>query len=158
MKIFIHLRDPVDLVFSQWKWLVVHTEQRLLDRCAFLSIFSTYVETALELFPAVVEPLGVAIHTGIYANSVAHWLQAFGPMNIHVFDVAEYFRDRNTCFTRLQYILDLPHVDLPPQLPVTNSNPMNVSAPDPETSTRLRKFFEPYNLRLWDVIGTAYNW
>lgn len=154
-KVVINLRNPVDLVFSQWKWSVLHKEKQLVDRVPFLATFSAYVEKAIEVFPA---PFGPALHNGIYATSVAHWLRSFGGQNVCVFDIADYFKDRNAYFALLQRFLGLPQVPLPERLPVANRNPLEEVAPDPDTVVKLRQFFEPYNHRLWDVIGAVYSW
>lgn len=157
-KIAINLRNPVDLVFSHWKWTLLHTDKRLVDRLPFLATFPAYVGKAIELFPAVVGPIGAALHYGIYATSVAHWIRYFGETNVQVFDIAEYFSERNTYVQQLETFLGLPHVPLPSTLPVVNSNPLEGFAPTPETSAQLTHFFEPYNRHLWDVIGTTYSW
>lgn len=157
-KIVVNLRNPVDLVYSQWKWTVLQRERQLVERIPFLANFPAFVDKALELFPDNPSPFGFGLHNGIYVNSVAYWLRAFGEQNVHVFDISEYFKDRNTYFDRLQQFIGLPQISLPPQLPVANANPLDGLVSPPETSAKLKEFFEPYNRRLWDVIGAAYPW
>lgn len=157
-KLIINLRNPAELVFSQWKWFVLQAEKQFVDRIPFLATFTAFVDNAIEMFPEAPSPFGPALHTGIYAGSVAHWLQAFGQENVHVFDIADYFRSRNAYFEHLQNFLGLPYFELPPRLPVTNSNPLEGLASPPETTAKLREFFEPYNRRLWQTIGTTYAW
>jgi hypothetical protein len=157
-KIVITLRNPVDVVFSVWKWTVLHGEKQWVDRVPYLRTFSAYVNKAVELFPEVAPPTDSVLHSGIYATSVAHWLQAFDERNLRVFDIADYFKDRNGFIQRLEQFLGLPHVPLPPQLPVANRNPLEPQAPDRDASAKLKEFFEPYNRRLWRVIGTEYPW
>lgn len=157
-KIVINLRNPVDLVFSLFKWHLLHMEQRLIERIPFLATFPAYVEKAIEVFPELPSPLGAALHYGIYATSVAHWLRCFGDRNVRVFDVGEYFKDRDAYFENLERFLGLPHITLPPRLPVANPNPLVGFTPTPDSSAMLRRFFEPYNRRLWGVIGNVYSW
>jgi Sulfotransferase domain len=157
-KIIINLRNPVDLTFSMWKWTVLHTERRLVERVPYLTTFSAYVDKAIEVFPLAPAPFGSALHHGIYATSVAHWLSYFGHQNVRIFDVAEYFTDRNSYFEHLEGFLGLPHVQLPRRLPVANPNPLEELGAVPETSAKLRRFFDSYNRSLWDVIGTVYSW
>lgn len=155
-KIIIALRNPVDLVFSEWKWTVLWKKKQLIDQVPFLASYDTFVVKLLEVFPEI--SLGIALHWGIYAHSVAHWLRAFGRHNVRVLDVAEYFKDRSAFLQEIEQFLGLPHVPLPQRLPVANQNPLDGFRPNPETSIKLRDFFEPYNRRLWDIIGTAYPW
>lgn len=158
IKIVINLRNPVDLVFSLWKSSALSTEKQVLDKVPFLSSFPAYVDLALELIHEVPGPLSGVLHCGIYAIPVTHWVRAFGRQNVCIFDVADYFRDRNSYLERLERFLRLPHAPFPPQLPVANRNPLDHAALDTNTSTKLRQFFEPFNRRLWDVIGTEYTW
>lgn len=157
-KIVINLRNPVDLVFSEWKWYLLHSEKDLVERVSFLARFPTFVEKALELFPATPTPFGSVLHNGIYAPSVAHWLRSFGEHNVRIFDIADYFRDRGMYLARLEQFLGLPNVPLPQRMPVANKNPLDGLAATPETSSQLKAFFEPYNRCLWEVLGTVYSW
>jgi len=158
IKIAIILRDPVDLMFSIWKWTVLHTEKQLVDRIPFLATFPAYIEQTLERIDDVPGPLAATLHSGIYAPSVARWLRAFEKGNVCVFDVAEYFRDRNVFLRRLEQFVGLPNITLPPLLSIANRNPLEGLSPDPATSAKLRAFFEPYNRRLWNTIGTQFSW
>lgn len=157
-KIIINLRNPSELVFSEWKWTVLNNKKQLVDRLQFLKTFPAYVDKLIELFPAVPAPLGRALHFGIYAPSVAQWLQSFGETNLQILDISDYFTDRNAYLTHVESFLGLPHVPLPHRLPIANANPLDGLAAPPETCAKLRAFFEPYNMRLWDVIGKAFPW
>src|SRR6185312_2488114 len=157
-KIVITLRNPADLMFSQWKWLVLHKEKHLVHRVPFLESFSAYVNKLLELHSEAPGPFVATLLIGIYASSVAHWIRAFGAQNVRVVDAAAYFESRNIFFNSLEQFLGLPHVSLPERLPVTNCNPLKAMAPDPETLAKLRAFYAPYNQRLWEIIGTTFPW
>jgi hypothetical protein len=157
-KIVITLRNPAELIFSDWKWHLLHRERRLVEKVPFLTTFAAFVDKALELFPELPVPFYPGLHCGIYANSVSQWILAFGKKNVRVCDVADYFRDRNAYLLRLEAFLGLPHVPLPQHLPVANRNPVEVPMADPASIAKLREFFEPYNRRLWNVIGTTYSW
>ncbi|HEX5458882.1 MAG TPA: sulfotransferase domain-containing protein [Steroidobacteraceae bacterium] len=157
-KIIINLRNPADLIFSEWKWIILHTETQLVRRIPFLATFPAYVQKAIELFPEVRLPFGPTLQNGIYATSVSHWQNTFGKHNVRVFDIAEYFNDRSAYLERVDTFLGLPNVSLPHNLPVVNHNPLEGLSPTPETRAQLREFFEPYNRRLWEVIGTSFPW
>lgn len=157
-KIVINLRNPADLVFSEWKWMILHTRREFLARSPFLSSFSAFVEKALDAFPGTPGPIGGTLHDGIYWHSVAHWASCFGEENVRIFDISEYFSDRATYLQRVSEFVGLPHAVLPAGLPVANRNPVTVPLPAPETRVKLREFFEPYNSRLWDLLGFRYHW
>lgn len=158
IKIVINLRNPVDRLFSDWKWHLLHRPQHFIDRVPFLTTFPAYVEKAMDSFPEAAAPIGPALHYGIYANSVAQWLKYFGERNVRVFDIDDYFKDRNTYLERIETFLGLPVIKLPHKLPVANQNPLEGVATSPETSAKLRDFFNPYNRRLWAIIGATYPW
>lgn len=157
-KIIINLRDPPDLVFSHWKWLVLHTKTDVLTKNPFLGNFSAFVETALDIFPGYSSPFWGALHSGIYWHSVTHWLSCFGEENIRVFDISEYFKNRTSYMNRVARFIGLPCVEVPQGVPVANKNPLAIPQPTSETTAKLREFFEPYNRRLWSVLGTRYPW
>lgn len=157
-KIVINLRNPVDLVFSEWKWSVLHRSKPLVDRVSFLVDFHAFVDKAIDVFPEAPSPFGNTLHYGIYASSVSHWLRHFGAQNVRVFDIAEYFRDRSVYFQRLEQFVGLPHILLPPRLPVANRNPLDGLTPDADACEKLRAFFAPYNRDLWNVIGAVLSW
>lgn len=157
-KIIIALRDPVDLMFSMWKWRMLHNEKQFIDRVPFLASFPAYVDKALDLVHETPGPYAAELHCGIYALSVAQWLRAFGMDNVCVLDVAGYFKDRNAFCEVVENFLGLPTVPLPPRLLVANRNPLVDLTPDPGASARLREYFYPYNRRLWPLIGTEYSW
>jgi hypothetical protein len=158
LKIVINLRNPADLVFSHWKWFVLHRKRTVVDRISSIATFPSYVDTAIELFPEHPSPFGAPLHFGIYASAVARWLSAFGNKNVLILDVAGYFTDRNAYLELLEKFLCLPHAPLPPDLPVASRNPLARLAATPSATEKLKRFFEPYNRRLWEVIGTSFPW
>jgi hypothetical protein len=153
----ITLRNPVDLTFSMWKWTVLHKERELVDAVPFLASFPAYVDKALDRITQVPGPLAAVLQSGIYAISVAQWLEAFGEQNVRVLDVGEYFKDRNAFLEHLEPFLGLPHATMSQCLPVANRNPLEL-VPDPQASAKLKEYFEPYNRRLWSLIGTQFPW
>lgn len=157
-KIVINLRNPLELVFSEWKWCVLHTERDILARTPMLTTFSSYVDRALDVFPSVEGPIGVSLHNGIYVHAVSHWLACFGEENVRIFDVAEYFADRGAYLERMGAFVGLQAAPLPKDLPIANRNPLELPPPSARTLSKLREFFEPYNRQLWTRIGTVYCW
>lgn len=157
-KVVIHLRNPVDLVFSYWKWVVLHTDRRQVETSPFLATYAAYIDAALEVFPGLQAPLHSALHNGIYWYSVSQWLRYFPPGNVLVLNATEYFLSRSSYLRRIEQFVGLPPASIPQQLPVANQNPLDVPAPDRASIVKLKRFFEPYNSRLWEILGTAFPW
>lgn len=157
-KIIINVRNPSELVFSEWKRIVLHTRKDVLARTRFITTFSSFVEKALEIFPATAGPIWGSLHNGIYCHSIAHWISYFGEENVRVFDIAEYFTNRGVYLQELCQFVGLPLITLPADLPIANRNPVKVEPPAIEATAKLREFFDPFNRRLWGVLGRAYDW
>lgn len=157
-KVIINLRNPVELVFSEWKWIVLHTGPQQSSKVPTLTDYSSFVDKALEIFPALLPPVGGALHLGIYWPAVAHWIRCFGAANVLVMDLASYFADPDHYFDLLQEHVGLPRVRLPTGRPATNRNLLDAAMPAPGANARLREFFEPYNEQLWKVLGRTYTW
>lgn len=157
-KIIINLRNPSELVFSEWKWTILHTKPDVWVRTPYLHTFPAFVEKAIELFPGMHSPVWATLHNGIYWHSVAHWLTCFGEDNVRIFDISEYFTDRSSYLERVLQFLGLPNVVLPEDCPIANSNPLRLPAPTVETKAKLQDFFDSHNQRLWRILGRTYAW
>lgn len=161
-RIVLTLRDPVDRLYSHWKWDVYGAGPRRLAAHPFLSEFATYVNRALELFPTALPP-GIcsfpSLHTSIYWQAVRYWIECFGRENVRVLDVGEYFLDANSFLKEIQGFVGLPRVEtLPAFSRKMNENPLKLPKPDEASLAKLREFFRPHNEKLWDVIGERFSW
>jgi hypothetical protein len=157
LRVIINLRDPVELAYSEWKWTILHTSGEIAKMLPYLANFDVYVEMSLKTFPECLYPF-TALRNGIYWNAVAHWLGCFGERNVSVCDIAEYFTDRDAYLMRLERFVGLPHIQIPAGLPIANRNPVALPGPTAEAKARLREFFQPYNCRLWQVLGRSFPW
>lgn len=157
-RIIINLRNPIDLVFSEWKWAVLHSKEEATALNPFLLNFPDFIEKALEAFPAISSPTWSTLHRGIYWYSVSHWLRSLGNKNIRVLDIAEYFANRSQYLDSIANFVGLPPIVFPTDLPVANRNPVPLPAMSADSRAKLRGFFEPYNRRLWDLLGTCFAW
>jgi hypothetical protein len=158
-KVVLVLRNPVKRCFSQWKWEMFLTNPQ--RRSPFLSSFRGYVDRALEAFPeghmdgVVSYPL---LQTSIYWRTVEYWIKCFGRSNVMVTNADDYFVDRSACIERIQAFVGLPTMPIPPLRKKINENPLELPSPEAASLEKLARFFAPYNLRLWDVIGEKYPW
>lgn len=159
-KIIITLRDPVARAYSDWKW------QRFLGREShlrkpYLQSFQKYIEHALDLFPSI--SIGTnkkfpVLQTGIYYKAVEHWINRFGRENVLILDVAEYFSNRQPTLEKIQRFLELPVIRIPEYSKKANENPIQLPPPDQKTNSILAEFYKPYNQKLFDIIGTDFDW
>lgn len=160
-RIVLVLRDPVERMYSHWKWDVLLAGPKRLATFPFLGEFATYVDRALDLYPTtfMASVCGFpALHTSLYWQAVRYWIECFGRDNVRVMDIANYFGNANSFLQDIQSFVGLPQVETPPFSRRINQNPLNLAEPDEATLIRLRNFFRPHNERLWDVIGESFSW
>lgn len=160
-KIVLTLRDPSQRVYSHWKWDYFLAGRQTVAALPFLQDFETYVDRALEAFPA--GPMYSAcgrpvLHTSIYDRAVAFWIECFGRDQVLVLDVAGYWRDRSSFLNKVFNFLELEPYDVPASTVRTNANPLKLPRPADATIAKLRRFFEPYNSQLFDIIGEEFAW
>ncbi len=161
IKIVIVLRDPAERLYSHWKWEVFLAGRKRASRLPFLATFGAYVDKALDvygkcqMFTACDAP---GLEESIYWKSVENWVACFGRENVLVLDVDDYFMDRSDFLHKIQDFIGLPRLDVPKSISKTNENPVQVPPADEQSLSKLRNFFEPYNERLWMVLGEEFKW
>ncbi|UAA39455.1 sulfotransferase domain-containing protein [Paraneptunicella aestuarii] len=162
-KIIITLRDPVARAYSYWKWEVFVGGNRLKrnKKNVYFQDFSQYIDRAIDLFPSI--PMETicgpqVLASGMYYKAVEKWRLYFGNENVLVLDVAEYFQSRQPVFEKIQKFLGIPIINIPEYGKKTNENPIKLPPPDQATNEKLAAFYKPYNQKLFDLIGTEFNW
>ncbi|WP_165786322.1 sulfotransferase domain-containing protein [Methylomonas sp. Kb3] len=160
-KIVLTLRDPVDRLYSHWKWEVFQSGKERVEGLPFLSTFSAYVDKALSLFPEYPmytvcrsEPL----QTSIYWKAVSFWIECFGRENVLVLDIESYFLDKSRFLNEIYDFVGLPQFHIPSGGDRVNENPIELSPPDQESLLKLTAFFESHNQKLWGLLGKEFNW
>lgn len=159
-KIIITLRDPVPRAYSDWKYQLLLRGQSLA-KLPHVKDYSNYVDRALDMFPSITLDLGFgsrALQHGIYYKAVEYWIERFGKENVLVLNVADYFSSRQPTLEKIQRFLDLPVVQIPEYSKKANENPIKMPPPDQQTKTKLAEFYRPYNEKLFDLIGTEFDW
>ena len=159
-KVVLTLRNPAERVFSHWKW-EFFLSGRKAAALPFLSSFPAFVDTSLEVFAngRMYTRCGSdALLTSIYWKSVKHWIDCFGADNVLVVDIANYFRNREPYLKQIYDFVGLPHVSAPPSTEKINESPIAFPPADDVTMSKLKRFFEPHNEKLWNVIGKRFDW
>ncbi|MDP4489530.1 MULTISPECIES: sulfotransferase domain-containing protein [Pseudoalteromonas] len=162
-KVIITLRDPVDRAYSFWKWelfLGVKTLARSKNR-EYFNNYSDYISRALEVFPSM--PMDSltgpqVLANGIYYQAVEHWIKRFGRENVMVLDVAEYFKNRQPVFERIQEFLEIPVIGIPELNAKINENPTKMPPADEETKAKLAEFYRPFNDKLFALLDQEFDW
>lgn len=160
-KVVLTLRDPVKRFYSQWKWEIFLTGKTRSNNLPFLNSFPAYVDKALSVFPD--SPMFTAcgfdpLQTSIYWKAVGYWIECFGENNVLVLDVQDYFSDRNNFLNKICDFVGLPPFEIPKFKDKVNENPIILPPPDEESIAKLRVFFEPYNQKLWHLLGEEFDW
>jgi len=161
-KIILTLRDPVQRVYSHWKWEYFLAGQRTALELPFLRSFPEYVDKALRVFPENLMYTACAsqcLHTSIYANAVQYWIDCFGRDQVLVLNMGEYWRSRSAVLHKIHDFIGVPRYDVPETSVKINENPLtDLPAADDASIIKLKDFFRPYNEKLWKVIGTDFGW
>ncbi len=160
-KIVLILRDPVKRVYSHWKWEVLNSGRKRADKLPFLKTFPDYVNKALAVFPE--SPMFTAcdsevLQTGIYWKAVNYWMECFGRNNVLVLDIEDYFVNSNHFLGKIFEFVGLPNFDCPTSINKINENPISLPPPDEDSMLKLSKFYSPYNIKLWSLLGKEFKW
>jgi len=159
-KIIILLRDPVERAYSHWKWELL-LGGTLAQNLSFYKDFATCVNTAIELFPEneIDSFCGFPIlESGIYFKSIMQWMKAFGPEQVMVLDMASYYRSRAEILDQIQTFLEIPKAEIAGTGRPLNRNPLQKEGMDESSRRALKEFYQPYNEKLYALIGARYGW
>lgn len=160
-KIVIVLRNPIERLYSHWKWEVLLAGRARVANLPFLKKFENYVKKSLEMYGTGVmySACGAeGILHSIYANSVSTWIECFGRKNILVLDAAKYFRSRPESLRSIFSFVGLPQIEFPESVQIVNENPLRPENMNRITVEKLQTFFAPHNEMLWNVIGEKFDW
>ncbi|WP_374089703.1 hypothetical protein [Methylomicrobium lacus] len=69
-----------------------------------------------------------------------------------------YFIDNNSFLNQIYDFVGLGYFDVPKYEDKINENAIKTPPPDEESISRLQDFFEPYNKKLFDVLGKGFDW
>jgi Sulfotransferase domain len=160
-KLIVQLRDPVDRAYS-------HYQMRRRDGQEPLDSFEAALEAEEERITAErarmlrdkrYSSLDVALWsyllTSRYVEHLERWLRHFPREQFHFVELAALRADPLGEFARVQDFLGLPaHVpeDFDPRF-AFDYDPL-----PPDVRSRLDDYFEPYNQRLYELLGTDFGW
>jgi hypothetical protein len=157
-RIVLMLRNPIDRAYSHYKSDLLLSGGRLAQTPYYKS-FAGYVDIALDLFPSVFIPTrsGQILQTGIYAKSVELWIDRFGRERVHILRAEDFFQDIATAVCGIHEFLGIPSMK-PDIHPIVNQSPIKLPPMEEEVRLKLRAFYEPWNEKLYSIIGRDMNW
>jgi hypothetical protein len=159
-KLIVLLRNPVDRAYSHYNlsraWgheelsfdeAIACEEARIADDVQHLRDDEWYLGANRARFSY--------LSRGIYADQLPGWLQRFGSERLLILQSETFFADPGRT---LGHVIDF--LGLPPKKLDLNRDYPKLSRPPLEKATReqLTSFFQPHNERLFDLLGTEYDW
>lgn len=159
VKLIVLLRDPVDRAFS-------HYRMQRRERHETLSFPEAIAREAerLQDHERTVRK-GVLswehqhfsyVDRGKYVDQLERWLEFFDPDQIHVECSEDLFSDTQATLNRIFEFLGVGAHTIH-NLKVYNRGKSDDRL-DAETRHRLQAIFEPFNLRLFDLLGRTFPW
>ena len=92
---------------------------------------------------------------GIYADQLPAWLEVFPREQVLVISTEQYRSQPRETYGRILRFLELPEWK---HARFDTHNTNRYSEMDPRTRERLVEFFRPHNQRLYDLLGTTFDW
>jgi hypothetical protein len=138
------LRNPVDRAYSHYQQAVRFGRVHL----SFEQVIEAEIsrESGSKRFLA----------RGIYADQLKRWHQFFDKEQLLVLKSEDFFSNTQDALEGVFDFLELPEWE-PNEVPVKNKGDYTQQM-SPETRERLRGYFEPHNQRLYDYLGTDFDW
>ncbi len=164
LKVVVILRDPIERAFSHWRWddeIGAGEEPDVSLRREFPG-FDELVE--LEMADAERGGVGWTTTAGvagylkqsIYLPFMTVLLHVFPREQIKVVHAADFFADPIAVTKECYAFLGLPPCE-PRIMSERNAAPARHSL-SARTRERMREFFEPYNQRLYQLLGRDFGW
>lgn len=154
VKLIVLLRNPVDRAYSQY-----HLSQEFgWEPLSF--------EEAIDREPLRIEADGFDYYginrrrfsylaRGHYAEQLERWKNEFPQEQMQILQAEEFYANPLGTLADVVEFLGLP-AWRPTQVPKIRK--LTSSRIEPETRERLAAYFQPHNDRLFDMIGTEYDW
>lgn len=185
MKLILIMRDPVKRAFSGWnhyrkyynsensynkedliRTLICHLgQEKAKPMIDFLneSEYKSFNHSIKEEIEAINNGKFIYnpsfVRRGIYHEQVSNYLQYFEREQILLLESSELRNDKERVLNELTEFLEIPPFDFS-KLDLKDQHMSNYrsNVMDQESREILKKFYEPYNEKLYDLIGKRYDW
>jgi hypothetical protein len=182
VRMLVILRDPVDRAFSQYQMCVstegTDEQKRVRGMSSYVS--KSFTQVVREEIQAVTDagltptssmreyreaikdlPMGHGGHSlilrGCYCLQLEPWLEAFPGDQIKIMSIADIKGSAQKVNQSMAGVYSF--IDLPPH-DIEDVEPKNTRAYDPldqDVRVLLQQFYEPYNQRLFELLGVTYK-
>ncbi|MDB9314127.1 sulfotransferase domain-containing protein [Spirulina sp. CS-785/01] len=164
IKLILLLRNPIDRAYSHYlhryrigaersenfAQLVLEEKSRLIHQFLDCNWGENFDVSSLP------SPGCFHLGTGLYFLHLRKWVQYFSLDQMLILKSEDFFSYPNDSLHRVTQFLQLP------DLPDSSWKVYNASPENPELDSQVREdlneFFDPYNQRLYDYLGTDFNW
>ena len=165
VKLILMMRNPVERTFSQYRRQVRHGRQNLSfeevleqEHHLFEKEFQQFLEND-ELEKDVDVTISYLARSR-YVEALERWLEYFDKSHFLFLNSDEYFKNPLDEYDRVLNFLELPSHN------PTITGKRGISPPgiykniqlDDETREKLKNYFEPYNKKLFNLIGEEFDW
>jgi hypothetical protein len=157
-RLIIMLRNPSDRAISHY----FHTRTNSADPESLHSAMLEDMRRCSTLESSAGATTHHADYTsyvgrGLYLPQIERYMDHFGRQDIHVINSERYFADPGPVLSCLFEFLGVRS-----DFPITDTTARNVSRRDkrawPRTRAVLDDYFRPHNERLFEILGTRYDW
>lgn len=159
-KIILMLRNPIDRAYSHYRYHIKLGEETLTFEEAIAAeperLEGEYEKMLTdENYNSVNYKIYSYLKRGIYVDQLERWLAFFPKEQILVIKSEDFFSDPAASHREAQSFLSLQPI---PLISYRKFNEGKASSINPHTRKELVKYFDPYNNRLYEMIGKEYNW
>lgn len=154
VKLIALLRNPVDRAYSHHQM----QNRRGIDPLSFEEAIAEEPERLRDCNPDIVRGNWRRysyVSRGIYVEQLAQWLELFPREQFLFIKSEDFFHEPRRLFDQVLRFLELPSCPLP-RFRAYNSH--EYAPMQPETRRRLAGYYEPYNRRLFDLLGRDFGW
>lgn len=160
VKLIIILRDPVDRAFSQYnQWKNTDFENLTFEEAIKTEKIKTREEwqnyTDEEIPDSRKNVKYSYLEGGLYFEQIKRWLDVFPRNQILILKAEDFFSFPSKISSEVFEFLGAPPFE------VDSTKKFNVgqySQIEPNTEKSLRIFFQPYNKKLYELLGKDFQW
>ncbi len=162
MKLIVILRDPVERTISHWRWDLMKTGNLRKDP---LWKYMPDFEQSMRIEMKEVKEMGCGfslpngsssyLRHSIYGPSLELMMKEMGRENIYLVEAQDFFINTNEVVNGVYDFLGLPQCTPVPVKETNHSPPFDISE---EIKQELASFFQPFNEKLYELVGKDFNW
>jgi len=159
-KIIMMLRNPVDRAFSHYRYhvklgaedltfeeAIASESDRLLGELDKMNDDANYNSVNYKIYSY--------LKRGVYIEQIERWIDLFSKDQILIIKSEDFFADPEDSFNTVLKFLELPEYTISSYKKFNEGKQV---AMKPETREQLFEYFEPYNQRLYNCLGTDFGW